>query len=300
MRLRDWLFGKQTETKSVTLTDPYAPEIFGVIPTASGANVTPSTAMRVPAVLQAVRLISETLGALPCKTYRRTADGKEAATDHASYKIAHRSANEWTSAAQFRTDLTVDALLHGHGFARVVRYPDGRPYELHRVDPSLVTIKQDANTGAPVYVVREDGRRDVPYAFTDMLHLSTFAGVSPIALGKEAIGLASILEKHGAHFFNSGARPSVVFSQESKFNEATGANRIKNLKASYRISTANGGFTEPLFLDDGLKVDLLSFASTDAQFLENRQFQIDEIARIFGVPPHMLFQLDRATWSNAE
>ena len=290
------LLSSGTETKSVTLTDPYAAEIFGIIPTASGANITPATAMRVPAVLQAVRLISETVGSLPCKTYRRTAEGKEAASDHASYRITHRRANEWTSAAEFRTALTIDALLHGHGFAKVARYPDGRPFELHRVDPSLVTIKQ-ASTGEPVYVVRE-GNRDVPYSFTDLLHLQAFAGASPVSLGKEAIGLSTIIEKQLGQYFNSGAKPSLIFTVDDR-DEVKAVAKIKNLKAQYRALTQNGGFSEPMFIEGGT-VTSLTYSAADSQTIENRQFQIDEIARIFGVPPHMLFQLDRATWSNAE
>lgn len=126
------------EQKAMSLVDERIGEIFGAIPTASGVLVTGNSAMHVPAVLQAVRLISETLGSLPCKLYREAGDSKEAAKVHPAHKITHSRANEWTSAGQLRIDLTVDALLHGAGYAQVVRTSDDRPLELHRLDPSKV------------------------------------------------------------------------------------------------------------------------------------------------------------------
>ncbi|MDZ7874890.1 MAG: phage portal protein [Rhizobium sp.] len=103
--------GLPVEQKAYSLTDPAIGELFGVIPTASGVVVTGNSAMHVPAVLQAVRLISETIGSLPCKLYREADDSKEAAKDHPGHKITHSRANDWTSAGQLRIDLTVDALL---------------------------------------------------------------------------------------------------------------------------------------------------------------------------------------------
>jgi HK97 family phage portal protein len=287
------------ETKFVTLTDPLASELFGAIPTVSGASVTSFSALRVPAVLHAVRLIAENCGSTPVKIYRDADDGKEAAKDHPAYRIVHRSANEWTSAVEFRTLLTVDALMHGGGFARVVRYGDGRPFELHRLEPGKVSVLVNTVTGEPVYRV-SDARGQVDYGYTDILYLPAFAGTSPISFGKEAIGIAMILEQHMARLFGSGAMPNSLIYNEGKTpaNE-NGEKTIANIRKGFRNFRANNS-TDPLILDGGWKYEQIALSSTDAQFLEHRLEQINEIARLFGVPPHMLVQLDRATWANSE
>ncbi|WP_234835729.1 phage portal protein [Sinorhizobium meliloti] len=291
-------FSSFSEQKAYSLTDPAAFELFGVRPTYSGVNVSGQSALYVPAVLQAVRLISETIGSLPCKVYRETKEGKEAAKDHSAYRIVHRRANEYTGAGEMRTALTADALIRGNGFARIIRFDDGRPYALDRLDPSTVTILKDKLTGAPVYRVAEEaGTRD--YHFSEILHVPSFLGTSPIAFGKEGIGLAAILERHGAQFFGSGARPTGIISNDKPQGGENGTKTSNNIRKSFREwQTAASG--DPLILDAGWKYDQPAMTSTDAQFLENRVEQVNEIARIFGVPPHLLFQLDRATWSNAE
>lgn len=290
--------GFPVEQKAYPLNDPAASELFGVRPTYSGLQVGGAAALYVPAVLQAVRLISETIGSLPCKVYRETADGKEAAKDHSAYRIAHKRANEWTGAGELRTALTADALVQGSGFAKVVRFEDGRPFELHRLKPGKVTILEDDVTGAPVYRVQEaGGTRDHPH--TEILHIPSFLGKSPIAFGKEAIGLAALLERHGAQFFGSGARPTGIISNEKPLGGEAGAQAVGNIRKSFR-EWQKGGSGGPLFLDAGWKYDQPAMTSTDAQFLEHRLEQVREIARIFGVPPTILFELTRGTWSNTE
>lgn len=287
------------EQKAYSLTDPGIAELFGVRSTVSGVNVGGISALYVSAVLQAVRLISETIGSLPVKLYRETDEGKQPAKDHTAYRIVHRRGNEWTGAGKLRTDLTADALIHGNGFAKVVRYPDDdRPFELHRLKPGKVTILEDTVTGAPVYRVQEDGgTRDYPH--TEILHIPSFLGTSPITFGKEAIGLAAILERDAAELFASGRRPSIVIKSEEKIPENdAGSTRIKNLLTNYRRWQDNP--KEPLILPPMTGIEQPALSSTDAQFIEHRNFQLAEIARIFGVPPHLIFDLDRATWSNAE
>lgn len=141
------------EEKSLSLSDPAIAELFGTIPTASGASVNANTAPRVAAVLQAVRLIAETVGSLPCKLYRDADGSKEQAKGHAGNRLAHNRVNGWTSAGQLRTDLTRDSLLHGAGYAQVVRVGEGRPAELHRLAPGSVQRRfrddGDPSTSSP-------------------------------------------------------------------------------------------------------------------------------------------------------
>ncbi|OQM74719.1 phage portal protein [Pseudaminobacter manganicus] len=294
------MIGGVVEKKSASLTDPAILEIFGSVPTASGVSVTASNALRVPAVLQAVRLISETVGSLPCKLYSDSDGDKEAAKTHPGYKLVHDRANEWTSAGHLRAELTADALLHGAGYAVVDRASDGRPIFLRRLPPGTVQ-RQFEDSGEPFYLVTDKNRKQVRLSFRDVLYLPAFGGVSPVTLGKEAIGLALILERHGSQFFGSGARPSGIVWNEKPViaDNDHGATVTGRILKSFRRwkESANG---DPLILDGGWKFDQPAMTSTDAQFLENRLEQVREIARVFGVPPHMLFELSRATWSNAE
>eukprot|EP01035_Chromulina_nebulosa_P003414 gene3414-4652_t len=190
--------------------------------------------------------------------------------------------------------------MYGGGFARVIRVDGNRPYELHRLDPNKVAVLTDTITGAPVYRVSEDrGQTDYPH--TEILHLSAFGGTSPITLGKEAIGIAAILEQHMARLFGSGARPhGMIHNEKAVPGNENGEKAIANIRKAWRNSFGAGNSAEPLILENGWQYQQLSLNSTDAQFLQHRLEQINEIARLFGVPPHMLYQLDRATWGNAE
>lgn len=292
------LIGSGMEQKSIPLSDPAITEIFGAVPTSSGVPVNASTAMRVPAVLHAVRLISETVGSLPCKLYRDTDDSRETAKEHDGYRLAHNRVNPWTSARQLRVDLTTDALLYGAGYAQVVRVGDDKPYELHRLTPGTVQRRTE-DDGEPYYLVQRERGPQERLSYRDVLHVPAFGGTSPISIGKEAIGVAMVLERHASRFFGSGTRPSGIISNDKATGGENGAKTIGNILKSWRSwqSNANG---DPLILDGGWKFDQPTMTSTDAQFLEHRLEQVREIARIFGVPPHMLYELSRATWSNAE
>lgn len=287
------------ERKAYLLSDPAVSEIFGVRTTSSGVSVGGLSALNTPAVLQAVRLISESIGSLPVKLYREQAEAKEIVSKHTAHKIVHKRANEWTGAGAIRTQLTSDALIYGNGFARVVRYPDGSPFELIRLLPGTVSVMEDALGAAPpFYRVSENGGSR-QYSHTEILHIPSFLGRSPISFGREAIGLTSVLEKHGATFFTSGARPNAIISNEKAQGGEAGATIISNMRKSFR-EWMRGASADPLILDGGWKYEAPALTSTDSQYVENRLEQINEIARIFGVPPHLLFQLERATWSNAE
>lgn len=282
----------QAEAKSFMLTDGAALELFGAIPAGTGISVGPSSAMRVPAVSCAVGLISETTGTLPAKLYSR--EDKATARDHPAFALVHDEANPWTSAAELRTQLTTDALLHGHGFAQVVRIADGEPAELHRLDPSRVTPKADTD-GAPWYEVRTD-RGAVRLRCQDVLHVSAFGGVSPITLGREAIALALAYEQHAASLFSNGARPSGIIKSPKTLD----VDAKRKLAASWFNTHSGKRVGGTAILDEALEFQQLSLTLVDAQFQEGRLEQIREIARIFRVPPTMLFELTRGTWSNTE
>ncbi|WP_182085525.1 phage portal protein [Aureimonas sp. ME7] len=144
---------ERQEAKAQSIADASILEVFGGLPTSSGAVVNASTALQVPAVLQAVRLIAETVGSLPCKAYS-SGSSKEAADSLPAFRLVHDRANPWTSAGQLRTDLTADALLHGAGYAQVIRSADGRPLELQRLPPTTVERRTESD-GEPFYMVSD-------------------------------------------------------------------------------------------------------------------------------------------------
>jgi HK97 family phage portal protein len=285
-------FGAE-EKKSVTLTDPLAFELFGGTVTASNIEVGAWSAMRVPAVSCAVGIISENVGDLPAKLYK--IGTKETAREHPAYKLIHDEANEWTSAAQLRTALTVDALLHSNGYALVSRSSDGRPLELHRLEPGKVQHLCE-DDGTPYYLVSPGRGQQVRVEFYDMLHIQPFGGVSPIRLGREAIALAIAFERHIASLFANGGRPSgVIMDPKSVDPEAA-----KAIAASWFGTHAGSKAGGTAILDNGRTYQQLSTTLADAQFYLNKIEQVREIARVFRVPPTMLFELTRGTWSNTE
>lgn len=281
------------ERKAVTLTDPEAMALFGSVATRSGIQVGPGSAMRVPAVNCAVNLIADTVGTLPSKLYSRA--DKTSAKDHATHRLIHEEANPWTSASELRRQMTQDALLSDKGgFAHLVRLDNGTPAELHRLDPATVTQEFRAD-GEPFYKV-QTRTGAIEYPYSEILHIQASGGVSPVTLGREAIGLAHAFERHIASLFANGGRPSgIIYAPKSLDVEAK-----KKLAASWfkTHSGANAGGTA--LLDEGMQYQALSMTLTDAQFAENRLEQIREIARVFRVPPTMLFELTRGTWSNTE
>ena len=284
--------GFTAEEKAYTLTDPEEFAFFGAIPTSSGLSIGPGNAMRVPAVACAVSLISETIGSLPAKLYDRA--DKSALTNHAAYRLIHSEANDWTSAGELREALTLDALLHGAGHAYVNRLSDGTPYELHRLEPGKVQ-RDFERDGEPFYhVTTEDGQ--MPMSYRDVLRIEALGGDSPITLGREAIALALSFEGHIGGVFANGGRPSGVIKSQKVLDVES-----KKKVASSWFNTHGGksaGGTA--ILDEGMDYQQLSMTLADTQFAENRLEQIREIARVFRVPPTMLFELSRGTWSNTE
>ncbi|WP_417724212.1 phage portal protein [Salipiger sp.] len=282
----------KADQKSITLTDPEALALFGALPTTTGVSVGPTTSLRVPAVACAVGLIAETIGALPIKLHDRAT--RAALRDHPAYRLVHDEANEWTSAAELRTELTTDALLHGAGFAQVVRLSDGTPYELHRLAAGKVQAKQE-DDGEPFYLV-STARGQHRLSYRDVIDVRPFGGVSPITLGREAIALALAFEKHIGSLFANGGRPSGVI----KSPKVMDAEAKKELAASWFSTHGGGNSGSTAVLDEGLDYLPISTTLADAQFAENRLEQVREIARVFRVPPTMLFELRRGTWSNTE
>jgi HK97 family phage portal protein len=249
----------------------------------------------------AVQVIAEAVGQLPLHVYARGQDGaKDRDVDHPAYALLHDAANDWTPASVFREQITRDALLHGDGLAFIVRV-DGRPFELARLNPEAVSITPDQMTGEPIYTLNagSDARRVL--ARQDVLHIKApsldgIKGESPVRQAREAIALALVMEAHAARMFANGARPSGLLAFPSDVQPKA----IENARAAWQAMNAGtkGGGTA--VVAGGASYTPLSLTSVDAQFLELRKFAIEEIARIYRVPPMLLMDYGRATWANGE
>ncbi|USQ72281.1 phage portal protein [Roseomonas mucosa] len=286
-----------------TLADPWTALLLGGGgPTASGITVSPETALRCAPVLGAVKVLAETVSQLPVHLYRRGADGgRERADDHPVEALLADAANPWTPASEFRLVMQTQLALHGNAYAWIGRTAGGVS-ELIPLDARRVTVAADSTTMEPVYTVTDaqGGRRT--YGRSEILHIRSigaglYQGDSPVMLAREAIALSLVLEQHGAGLFGRGARPAGVL----KYPRMISQEMVHRLRASFDSrhgGGANSGRTA--ILEDGLDFVPLQLSSVDAQFLEMRKFQLQEIARIWRVPLHLMADLDRTTHSNAE
>jgi HK97 family phage portal protein len=249
-------------------------------------------------VRAAVAAISETVGQLPLKVFHRGVDNSKAvAPDHPAYKLLHDAANEFTTAALFREQITRDALLYPNGGFAFINRVDGRPVELIRLDPEVSPVKVDWSNGEPVYSVKEDGKlREI--AREDILHIPSpsMSGQGLAYDARNAIGLALVLERYANKLFANGVRPgSILFAKDAKTPDAT-----KNIKALFNAQFSGDGTGSNAVLPGDLTYQQLTLSSVDAQFLEMRKFAIEEISRHFRVPTFLLSELTRNTWSNSE
>lgn len=283
----------RTETKSLADPSEDLAALFGLVPSSStGVTVTASAALRVPAVSSAIRVISEAAACLDVAVKRRGGDGTETALQHPVQRLLTGQVNDWTSGYEMIRDLVIDALSDDRGGLVHVNRVNGEVRELIRYRSGVISVELDAETGEPRY---QTTARALPAR--DVIHLRAPFGRAPLSLAREAIATALALDAHAGKLFGRGARPAGVL----KFPKGMGEESVKKARAAWRAThegTDSNGQTAILY--DGAEFEPLTFNSTDAQFLENRNFQILEVARAFRVPPSMLFQLDRATWSNTE
>lgn len=270
-------------------------DIFGHTPTASGVSVGPDTALRCPAVNAAVRVISESVAALPLHLYKRTGDTKERDKDNPLYTLLHDSPNGWASSFDLRKQLQVDALLHGHAYGFVNKV-SGEPKEILRLSPSSTSVKIDPASGEPRYEVTQNAGGKRTYSYDQIIHIQALNGVAPITSCREAIALALALEGHAARLMTNAGRPSGIL----KFKGAKLLQpQLDRIRSQWRDSHTGGAAGGTAVFDADIDFEPLTFNSVDMQFLELRKFQIEEVSRVFRVPPHLLSELGRATWGNA-
>ena len=272
----------------------------------AGKAVTEHSAMQMTAVYACVRILSEAIAGLPLHLYHYNDDGgKEKALEHPLYLLLHDEPNPEMSSFVFRETLMTHLLLWGNAYAQIIRNSKGEVMALYPLMPNKMSVDRDENGQLYYQYLRstdEVGGKNETVILkpTDVLHIpglgfDGLVGYSPIAMAKNAIGLAIATEEYGAKFFANGAAPSGVLEHPGTIKDPQ---RVREAWQSQFGGSQNSG--KIAVLEEGMKYTPISISPEQAQFLETRKFQINEIARIFRVPPHMVGDLEKSSFSNIE
>ncbi|QOR46683.1 phage portal protein [Trueperella pecoris] len=305
MGLFDWL----RATSSRKSVDPVIGSSYSFLfgPTTSGRAVTERSAMQMTAVYSCVRILAESIAGLPLHVYRSGSDGsKVKATDHGLYRLLHDEPNPEMTSFVFRETLMTHLLLWGNAFAQVVRNGLGEVIGLYPLMPNRMSVGRDLETRQLYYEYQTSWDEPagqyqlVRLSQSDVLHIpglgfDGLVGYSPIAMAKNAIGLAQATEDYGASFFANGAAPGGVLEHPGTIKDPT---RVRESWQQTFGGARNGN--KVAVLEEGMKYTPISVSPEQAQFLETRKFQINEIARIFRIPPHMIGDLEKSSFSNIE
>ena len=273
----------------------------------SGKVVTERSAMQMTAVYSCVRILAEAIAGLPLHLYRYRDDGgKEKAIDHPLYLLLHDEPNPEMSSFVFRETLMTHLLLWGNAYAQIIRNGKGEVVALYPLMPNKMSVDRDSD-GHLYYTYQRSNEEALIAEGTkavlspkDVLHIpglgfDGLVGYSPIAMAKNAIGLAIATEEYGSKFFANGATPSGILEYPGTVKDP------EKVRDSWtRGFSGSGNAHKVAVLEEGMKYTPISISPEQAQFLETRKFQINEIARIFRVPPHMVGDLDKSSFSNIE
>ena len=269
----------------------------------SGMRVSADSAMRLAAVYACVRILSETMASLPLVVYRARADGgKDRVTDHWLYRLLGKKPNRYQNPFEWREMLQGHLALRGNAFCQILANGRGEITELIPVHPDRVRMELLAE-GDYRYRIQNQTGHELVLPRGEVWHLRGLSsdgllGLSPIELSRESLGMALAAQDYGARFFNNDAKPTggwIEFPGNFKDNEAK-----RVFRESYQAAQSGANRGKVLVLENGMKFHEVGVTNKDAQFLELRKFQITDIARLFRVPPHMIADLDRATFSNIE
>lgn len=264
----------------------------------SGKAVNEKTALQTTAVYACVRILAETIASLPLHTYRYSPSGKEKAETHPLYYLLHSEPNPEMTSFVFRETLMGHLLLWGNAYAQIIRNGRGTILSLYPLLPNKMLVNR-TDQGILYYQYEKDGQTYF-LANRDVLHIPGLGfdgliGYSPIGMAKNAIGMAIATEEFGAKFFANGANPGGVLEHPGVVKDPA---RVRDSWNAVYQGSSNAH--RVAVLEEGMKFQSIGIPPEQAQFLETRKFQIEEICRIFRVPPHLVASLDRATFSNIE
>ncbi len=276
--------------------------------TTSGKPVNERTAMQTTAVYACVRILAEAVASLPLHVYEYQDDGgKKLGHDHPLYYLLHDEPNPEMTSFVFRETLMSHLLIWGNAYAQIIRDGAGRVLGLYPLLPDKMEVQRD-DKGNIYYVYSRNSDENptfkeygnIKLKAEDVLHIPGLGfdgliGYSPIAMAKNAVGMTLACEEYGASFFANGANPGGVLEHPGVLKDPSKVRESWN--SVYRgVSNAH----KIAVLEEGMKYQQIGIPPEEAQFLETRKFQINEIARLYRIPPHMVGDLDKSSFSNIE
>ena len=276
-----------------------APEFdFGAA--ASGKNVTEETAIQISTVYACVRVLAETLASLPLDIYE--SDGKggsRIAENHPLEYLLHDAPNEEMTSFIWREQMMTQILLRGNSYSQIVRNGKTAIMSIYPLLSSNMTVDRD-DSGTLTYKYQMADENTITLSPSEVLHIPGMGfdgimGYSPIALMKTTLGLTLAAEEYGSKVFGNGATPAGVLTHPNRLKDPE---KLRNAWNAAYGGSANAG--KIAILEEGMKFERISMPNSEAQFLETRKFQVSEICRIYRVPPHMVGDLEHATFSNIE
>ena len=304
MGLFSGLFKSRDKPQNSTVGSSYT---FFMGGSTSGKPVNERSAMQMTAVYSCVRILAEAVAGLPLHLYRYTeSGGKEKAIDHPLYLLLHDEPNPEMSSFVFRETLMTHLLLWGNAYAQIIRNGKNEVIALYPLMPNKMEVDRDER--GQLYYKYQRSNDEAPTMEgssvilkpSDVLHIpglgfDGLVGYSPIAMAKNAIGMAISCEEYGAKFFANGAQPGGVLEHPGTIKDP------QRVRESWQRSFGGSGNANKIaVLEEGMKYTPIAISPEQAQFLETRKFQINEIARIFRVPPHMVGDLEKSSFSNIE
>lgn len=267
----------------------------------SGVEVDELRAMQTSAVYACVRVISETIASLPCGLFREVGKAQEPAKEHPLYEVLHNMVNPEMTSFTFREVMMTSLLLYGNAYARIVKDEAGHVKELWYMKPTNVSVEKDMRTRKLRYYFYDEMLdKTFIYKSEQIFHIVGLSydgiiGLSPIDQAREAVGLALATEEYGARFFGNGARPGGVLEHPGIVKDP------EKLRESWnQVYQGARNSHKVAVLEEGMHYHEIGLSPEASQFLETRKYQLNEICRIFRVPPHMVGDLDRSTFSNIE
>ena len=304
MNILSGLFKSRDRPKNATSGSAFR---FYLGSSTAGKTVSERSAMQMTAVYACVRVLSEAVAGLPLHIYRYTSKGsKEKAIDHPLYFLLHDEPNPEMCSFVFRETMMTHLLLWGNAYAQIIRNGKGEVMAIYPLMPNRMTVDRDEH-GQLFYqyqLSRDDAQTMkgsmVKLKPSEVLHIpglgfDGLVGYSPIAMAKNSIGIPIACEEYGAKFFSNGATPGGVLEHPGTLKNPA---RVRESWNEAFGGSSNSSKT--CVLEEGMHYTPITIAPDQAQFLETRKFQLNEIARIFRVPPHMIGDLERAIFSNIE
>lgn len=265
----------------------------------SGVQITPSNAMQITTVYQCVKVLAESIGMLPLSVFIEDGNSKNKDTKHPLHKLFKVAPNDYMTSQEWKELVVAHLCLRGNHYSYVNRVM-GKVVEILPLSPDAVSPKLNDDYTVTYNVTFKNGVTKTALA-EEILHIKTVSvdglkGLSPIGQNVNALGLAKATEKHGSSLFKNGAKPfgGLKTNQNLKDDQY---NRLMKRLENYQ--GADSGF-KPLILEGGLEWVQVAITPEDAQYLETRKFQRSEICGMYRVPPHMVGDLERATFSNIE